>query len=127
MSDLTAQLCAPIAPYRALTVTELTSRHHSDGHTALMRVLRPAAASVSVEQLLRREGRSAASPHTRHVAEPPPQWKPPPARGTTIIVAPPPQHSTMRPAPTTRAMGPRPHGLGPLAAMTRQPFTTWTA
>ena len=36
VSDLTAQLRAPVAPYRAVTVAHLTSRPDSDGQPAIV-------------------------------------------------------------------------------------------
>lgn len=131
MFDLTAPLDTSSAPGRALTVAELTSRLNSDGQTALTRVRRPSAASISVVQLLRREGRSLTPSRTRHATEPPqptevchgPASAPaPPARSTTALVVPPARHHTRR--VPSRRIGIPPQGIGPLAAVAEQPFAS---
>jgi hypothetical protein len=123
--DLIAQLSAPITPLRAVTVAELICRLNWDGRTAVLGVVRPAEDSLSVEELLRREGRWAAPSRTRHVADPAPPRQPrhsaTPSPGTPIV-APPPQHSTVRPGHrwTATAADSNQYGLGPLAVMTRR-------
>jgi hypothetical protein len=124
--ELTAQLGAPIRPLRAVTVAELICRLNWDGRTALLRVVRPAEDSLSVEELLRREGRWGTLSHTRHVADPAPPRRSrhsrTPSSGTPIV-APPPLHSTVRPEPqwTATAADSCQYGLGPLAVLPRQP------
>lgn len=124
--DLTAQLSAPITPLRAITVAELICRLDRADRTAMLRTARPAEVPVSVEELLRREGRWGAAPPTRHLADPAP---PPQSRHSrtsspgTPIVAPPPLHATVPPEArrTVTAVDSYQYGLGPRTVPTRQP------
>src|ERR1051326_4174269 len=116
--DLSARAGVPAAPYRAVTVAELACRLNWAGRTALLRVVRPAEDALSVEELLRREGRWGDPPRTRHLAAPTPPRQPRrsgrPSSGTPIV-APPPLHFAVRPGlRRTIATDSSRHGLGPL-------------
>ena len=103
---------APSAPHRGhLTVAELVSRLAADGSAPAPRALRSAAAPVmSVQQLLHREGRSAALSRLPAPDEPASLRAdrrsslpvPPPQHGT-VPVAPPAQHRTVPAADRTAA------------------------
>jgi hypothetical protein len=131
MLELTAQLDTSSPPARVLTVAELTSRLNSDGQTALMRIRRSSAASISVVQLLRREGRSLEPSRTRHAAAPRQPSEvhrsrasaaAPPVRGTAALAVPPARHHTRRTA--SRRISTPSRGIGPMAAVAEQPFAS---
>lgn len=127
VSVSTTQLGAPLAPDRAVTVAELTRRIESDAQTTLMHVVGPQPDALSVEQLLRREGRWGMVPRTRHAADPTPSGDPQhdvtPVRNSTPLVAPPPLHSTAQGGARQRvpARNSRPVGFGPRAAGSSAP------
>lgn len=129
----TTHLDAPIAPYRAVTVAELTSRLGSE-QTALMHVVEPTPDALSVEQLLRREGRWGMVPRTRHATTATAPGGPPPGRAavrnSAPLVAPPPLHATARTSARRQAQAPGSGtaGIGPRAAGSAAPAShgSWT-
>ncbi|HEU0087065.1 MAG TPA: hypothetical protein VFQ77_05370 [Pseudonocardiaceae bacterium] len=110
----------------------MSRRLNPDGPTVLMRIWRPAAGSVSVQQLLRREGRAELLSGTRHVAEPllpsrpghpeardraAPPLVPPPVHRSVPPVSPPARHPTSAPPRPRHAAAP---GLGPLTVIAQR-------